>query len=300
MAIITTTQSKSAVVPKKAKRPILWQLVPFLFRHLGRLFPALAAKLAMKIFMTPKRRAAELPYIFEKAHVLSVPYKDGKVWAYMWGFTGDIVVLVHGWESGPQAYGKFIVPLVGAGYRVVAIEGPAHGWSLQRQTNMIDFGNAINAVLTRLEKSSRVKAMVGHSFGGSTLAQMFTRFPTPPTLEKIVMIASPSRIDQIFKNFFNLIQLPEVAQRHFSALLKHIFDLEIESMQVTNWTASIPHIKGLLIHDRQDTIIPFEESENLVTHWPLATLTETEGLGHYRIMKSEYVADNIVRFLSQG
>lgn len=297
MATITTIPPRPVVAPKKAKRPILLQLAPLLFRSLGRLFPALAAKVAMELFMTPKRRPTKLPYIFEKAYVLSVPYKDGKVWAYMWGFTGDIVVLVHGWESGPQAYEKFIDPLVSAGYRVVAIEGPAHGLSLQRQTNMIDFGNAINAVLTRLKKSGHITAMVGHSFGGSTLTQMFTRFPAPSAFEKLVIIGSPSRIDQIFKNYFAMIRLPQEARRHFEDLLRQRYQLEIENMQVNHWLHSIPHVKGLLIHDRDDKVIPFEESVNLANHWPLATLTETEGLGHYRIMKSEYVVETIVRFL---
>lgn len=296
MATITTTQTK-AVASKKAKRPFLLQLVPILFNSLGRIFPVLAANLAMRLFMTPKRRPIELPFIFEKAFVLSVPYKDGKVWAYMWGFTGDIVVLVHGWEGGPQAYEKFIDPLVSAGYRVVAIEGPAHGLSLQRQTNMIDFGNAINAVLTRLKKSGRIKAIVGHSFGGSTLTQMFTRFPSPSALEKLVIIGSPSRIDQIFKNYFSMISLPEEARRHFEGLLMQRYQLEIEDMQVTNWIHSIPHVKGLLIHDRDDKVVPFEESRSLVSHWPLATLRETKGLGHYRIMKSEHVVETIVHFL---
>lgn len=297
MTTSTTTQSRSTVVTKKKQRPLLWQLVPFLFRHLGRLFPALAAKLALKMFMTPKRRPVQLPYIFEKAHVLCVPYKDGKVWAYMWGFTGNIVMLIHGWESGPQAYERFIAPLVSSGHRVVAIEGPAHGASVKRQTNMIDFGNALNAVMTRLEKSGPVTSLVGHSFGGATQIQMFTRFSTPEALEKVVMIASPSRIDQIFKNFFVMVQLPKVAQKQFEDLLRQIFQLEIENMQVTNWIASIPHIQSLLIHDRQDKIIPFEESENLVTYWPMAKLIETEGLGHNRIMKSEHVVESVVNFL---
>ena len=293
----STTQLKPTVAKKKVKQPILLQLVPILFRYPGRLFPALAAKLAMKMFMTPKRRPAVLPYIFEKAHVLRTPYENGKTWAYMWGFTGDIVVLVHGWESGPHAYEKFIDPLVSAGYRVVAIEGPAHGASVQRQTNMIDFGNAIGAVLNRLKKSGRIVAMVGHSFGGATLVQMLTRFPSPPALEKIIMIGSPSKIDEIFKNFFRLIQLPEAAKKHFEDLLKRIFQLEIESMQVTNWVTAIPHMQGLLIHDRGDKVIPFEESESLMAQWPMATLMETEGLGHYKIMKSKQVVDSVVSFL---
>lgn len=297
MTTSITIKSNPTVAPKKKQQSPLFQLVPFLFNYAGRLSPSFAARMAMKLFMTPKRKPIDLPYIFEKAHILSVPYKDGKVWAYMWGFTGDIVVLVHGWESGPHAYEKFINPLVSAGYRVVAIEGPAHGLSLQRQTNMIDYGNAINSVLTRLEKSGHVTAIVGHSFGGSTLAQMFTRFPTPPTLEKIVMIASPSRIDQIFKNFFAMIQLPKEAIKHFEALLMQRYHLEIDGMQVTNWLHSIPQIKGMLIHDRDDNVIQFEEAESLVAHWPLAILKETEGHGHYRIMKSPYVVDSIIDFL---
>lgn len=295
---ITITTSNQKVTSPKTQRVRRMRWIRFIFKYPGALFPSFAAKVALKLFMTPGRKPVSLPYIFEKAHVLSIPYQNGKVRTYMWGYTGSIVLLVHGWESGPHAYEHFIEPLVNAGYRVVAMEGPAHGDSLQRQTNMIDFGNALHAVMTRLERSGGVSAMIGHSFGGATLVQMLTRFPIPSTLEKIILIASPARIDHVFARYFDMIQLSKSAQRHFRVLLKFIFHLEMEKMQLKYWLEGIPHLKALLIHDRQDKVIPFIESETLVAHWPLATLMETADQGHYRIMKSSNVIERIKEFLS--
>lgn len=217
----------------------------------------------------------------------------------MWGHTGKIVLLVHGWESSSKIFESFILPLVNAGYRVVAIDGPAHANSSQKQTNMIDFGDALYKVINRLEKSGGVYAIVGHSFGGSSLINMIYRKSKPQSLKKIVLIAIPSRIDHIFYNFFKYINLSANAIDEFKKLMVTKFNLQIDNLKVKNWVEDMNIQEVLVLHDKFDKIISYQEAESLVSDWKNARLILTEGLGHNRIMTSAEVIENIIDYCDQ-
>ena len=63
-----------------------------------------------------------------KAAVPPKPY-------FAWG-AGPSVLLVHGWEGRGAQLGALVDPLVAAGYRVVALDGPAHGDSPGRLSTL--------------------------------------------------------------------------------------------------------------------------------------------------------------------
>lgn len=282
---------------KKSKIPFQLSVIRFLFKYFGALLPALAAKKAMQLFMTPKRKKeGPLSPIFNQSIIMGTAYKNTRIRSYMWGHTGKIVLLVHGWESSSRIFESFILPLLNAGYRVVAIDGPAHANSSQKQTNMIDFGDALYKVVNRLEKSGGVYAIVGHSFGGSSLVNMIYRKSKPQTLKKIVLIAIPSRIDRIFYNFFKYINLSATAVDEFKKLMGSKFDLNIENLTVSNWLDNLDLKEVLVVHDKNDKIISFREAESLVNSWKNSRLILTEGLGHNRIMKSAAVIRDIIEY----
>ncbi len=230
---------------------------------------------------------------------MGTPYKGTRITSYLWGETGKIVVLVHGWESSSRIYESFVAPLLSAGYRVVAIDGPAHGFSSLRQTNLFDFGDALHAVLENLKKVGEVHALVGHSFGGSSLINMLYRKGKPKFVKKIAIIASPSRLDKIFYYFFNHMRLPKAVTREFEILLRQKFGIEVEDLNVTNWVQKLQIDNILVIHDVQDKVVAPQEAEVLVASGEKFTLLLTEGLGHNRIMKDRDVINHILSYLDE-
>src|ERR1051325_5613961 len=94
------------------------------FAVVGRLGPALAGRLAAKLFARPRRhprpdRERELI-----ARGTRVPLPDG-LHATAWG-AGPTVLLVHGWEGRGAQLGAFVDPLVAAGVSGVAVDAPGH------------------------------------------------------------------------------------------------------------------------------------------------------------------------------
>ncbi len=58
-------------------------------------------------------------------------------------------------------------------------------------------------------------------------------------------------------------------------------------------------LPALIIHDRDDRDIPWQEGEAVARAWPHARFLRTEGLGHRRILRDPDVIDRVVRFLVQ-
>src|SRR5882724_3750081 len=99
-------------------------------RSLSRVAPALAARLAERLFLTPPRppRAArEIALLATaRARPLRVGARHLDVW--LWG-TGPSVLLVHGWGGRGAQLAAFVEPLVARGFSVVTFDAPGHGAS---------------------------------------------------------------------------------------------------------------------------------------------------------------------------
>jgi len=113
-------------------------LIRNLMGGLSAVAPGLVAKAAEQLFVTvvqhkrPRREEAWA----EGATRISIPSQHGELAAWVWADGPKTVLLVHGWAGRGLQLGAFVEPLVGAGYRVVACDGPAHGESPGRRTNI--------------------------------------------------------------------------------------------------------------------------------------------------------------------
>jgi pimeloyl-ACP methyl ester carboxylesterase len=56
-------------------------------------------------------------------------------------------------------------------------------------------------------------------------------------------------------------------------------------------------IPGLLIHDREDAVIPYSEAEALAAAWPAVKFLATTGKGHRDILSAPEVLRTIVEFV---
>ena len=56
--------------------------------------------------------------------------------------------------------------------------------------------------------------------------------------------------------------------------------------------------KALLLHDTNDRVLPVEKSREVAKKWPAATLKEVTGTGHYKILVTKKVVDEILDFLN--
>jgi pimeloyl-ACP methyl ester carboxylesterase len=198
--------------------------------------------------------------------------------------------LIHGWAGRGLQLGAFVDPLVAAGYRVVALDGPAHGASPGRETNPLDFARALLQVGKEL---GPLRAIVGHSFGG---AASVIAMHEGLRVERLVMIASPSDLVAVLRRFSEEIGLPP---RGTESLLQLVANRVGAPADAGNLVNLAPSMKGalLVIHDPEDTEVPFSDAQAMAKAWPGGLLWVAHGLGHQRVLRDPEAVSRVVEFI---
>lgn len=258
---------------------------------LGRIAPGPVAQLCVRLFTTPRRHT---PPVFEQeiattAEHLQIDYAGKKLAALAWG-TGPVVLLVHGWEGRGAQLGRFMPSLVAAGYRVVAVDGPAHGASEGTRTQVVDMAHSLNRVAAVV---GPVHGIIAHSFGGAATLLAIEQGLRPA---RIVLIGVPVALAAVVGRFDAIFQLPPRLLQAFREALGREIGCRLEDANFAR--SPVPEsVAGLLVHDRGDTEVPFEEGKALHDAWPAARFRATEGLGHRRILKDDAVIAEAVAFV---
>src|SRR5262245_26835536 len=112
------------------------------------LLPEFTAALAERLFLTPPRSKGQSAFFdFLDARSSYVEHRGRQLATWRWGpAEAPAVLLVHGWGGHASQMRGFVAPLLAAGFRVVAYDQPAHGYSEGRLTGLPDFADALAAV----------------------------------------------------------------------------------------------------------------------------------------------------------
>jgi pimeloyl-ACP methyl ester carboxylesterase len=266
------------------------QAIRFFFAIVGRLSPALAGRLAADLFARPRRHAR--PHrereLIARGTPMALP--DGLA-ATSWG-AGRTVLLVHGWEGRGAQLGALVDPLVAARYRVVALDGPAHGDSPGRTTTGPDFARAIGVAQAAV---GPLAAIVAHSFGGFTSLLALSR---GVSAERLVVIAAPSSVPEILEEFMRQIGLPRGATGALVRNLERRVGATMESFDVASFAPAV-EVPVLVVHDTGDMEVPYSEGVRL-SELLGARLLTTNGLGHRRVLFAPETVEAMVEFIEEG
>ena len=260
------------------------------FAILGRISPALAGHFAAKLFCRPRHHGRPDRERTLIARGTPVPLPNG-LNATAWG-AGPVVLLVHGWEGRGAQLGAFVDPLVAAGYRVVALDGPAHGDSTGTSVTGPEFAQAIE---TARETIGPFAAVIAHSFGGFISLLAASR---GLAADRLVVIGSPSSVPEVLREFQALIALPPRAMPYMVRALERRGGQRIDSFDVATF---VGHIDApiLIVHDTDDVEVPYENGPRLSELLGGRLLT-TSGHGHRRVLFAPDVVTDVVEFVEAG
>jgi pimeloyl-ACP methyl ester carboxylesterase len=204
------------------------------------------------------------------------------------------VALIHGWEGRATQFAHFAQPLLAAGYRVVGVDGPAHGHGRGTTADPYRFAETLYEVEAQY---GALHGVVGHSIGGGAIAIALAsglRVPRP------VVIASPASLHDVLHRFAHAMHMPPGATQHFvEALRKQVSTRGHSTVDLPALLAQVS-APALVIHARDDREVPFADAERLVAAWRNATLLPVDGVGHRRILRSPAVIDAVVGHLGGG
>ncbi len=281
-------------------KPFGLVMLRIFFRIAGWLMPTLAARLALAIFARPRIRARHKhsDELLESAKTFDIPYGKLMLKAYEWGAGEKTVLMVHGWESRGTALRSFVPGLLEAGYRVVTFDGPAHGDSQGKSTDLIHFAGAVKTVI---EHVGGVRHILTHSFGGSTTVFALSYLAPEIAIDRLVLIAVPARTTRVVKDYLKLIAMPHPGRVRFRDLLQNRYHhLTFSAVDVENALANARVNRVLVVHDHSDTAVPFESAERIFENHPHVDMLVTHGFGHYYLVKQKPVIERVTRFMCHG
>src|SRR3984885_14358872 len=170
------------------------------FRLLSALSPALSARLAARLFITPRTRrvSAQDAGFLATAASRRLPTAHGAVQIYEWPGAGPAVLVLHGWISYAGQLACIIEGLRTHGLRVVAFDAPAHGRSGGRQADLYSFRDALAAVSGACAPAG---AILAHSFGAITAASWLAEDAAAERLRAAVLGGRRRDIGYLFESF---------------------------------------------------------------------------------------------------
>ena len=281
----TSVRSPGLPLPARLARPA--------FAALSALAPSLAAPIAERVFLTPPRHRAPQHESAALAAARRTIVRDGDsaVTTWTWGH-GPVVLLVHGWGGRGAQLASFVGPLVAHGYSVVTFDAPGHGVSPERRSSIVAFVSAIQAVARTL---GPVRGVVAHSIG--TVAAGRALYDGLGA-DAAVFIAPPADLVLQAHTILETLGFGRRARELMQERVERRLGVPWSALDVRGYAAEM-RTALLVVHDRDDAEIPWQDGAILARGWPGAVLTTTGGLGHRRILRDPCVVRGVTAFVAE-
>jgi pimeloyl-ACP methyl ester carboxylesterase len=254
----------------------------------------LAANFVLKIFQSPLNHdMPEREKMMYKSAVkerLKIPAIDKEIQVYKYGYSKKKVLILHGWAGRGTQLFTISDKLLENRYMVISIDGPAHGFSEGKRTNLTEFAETVKVMQ---DTYGPFEAAIGHSFGGMVLLKSTADFLK---INKLVVIGTANDVRNIIHDLASKLKLKPAVAEYVLKKLQKQFKTNLETVTSAASAAKIS-IPTLVIHDTGDKEVPVSCAHKIRQSLSKGTLLITHGLGHQRILKDHTVQNHIIEFL---
>lgn len=278
----------------RAPPPDMGAAVPSVVKGAAdRAVASMSEEAIWEAFMTPVSvRESQVERAFLATARLGVRnFRGLELATYAWGGGPRAVFLVHGWGGRAAQLSAFVVPLIERGYRVVTMDAPGHGRSAGRQTSIFQFAEAL---VEAHREEGGFEAIIAHSMG-ATSATMAMGRGLP--VRRAILVAPFCRLWDVLCRFASRVKLNAGQRERLIARLEGAFGQGMWDESSLVQVARQLTVPALVVHDRGDVEIPYQDSVATAAAWRGSALLTTEGLGHRLILRDPEVVRQIVAFV---
>lgn len=268
-----------------------------LVRIASTLFPNMMVNKAYEQFANPqvrKLREHELE-VLDTAQKSIFPFQGFDIQLYEWRQEKpkDLVLLIHGWEGQAGNFSDLIERFVAANYDVVAFDAPSHGFSSKGETSLFAFSELV-AVLIR---KFGAKKLVSHSFGGvATTYSLSANLDIE--IDKYALLTTPDKFSERIEFIQESVGITEKVKNRLVKRIEDETQKDVNLLNVSEFVKVINVKSAMIIHDKNDGVLPIERSRNVHNNWgSVSQFVEVEGTGHFRILRTDYVLDKVLDYL---
>ncbi|WP_354681160.1 alpha/beta fold hydrolase [Cupriavidus plantarum] len=267
------------------------------------LHPARAARELERLWFSPPRAPVAAPgqRLLDAARadwaLVTGQGASRRVRVYRWGQEGPVVLLAHGWGGNAAQWHTLVPRLLDAGLRVAAFDALSHGASDAgahgvERSSIVELSRSLLAAAWHV---GPVHAVVSHSAGGPATA-LAIREGLP--VRRAALVCPPADMGRACAAL--------AWQLGFSPAVFARMARDSAKWLGMPWSAlNVPDIgrkrdvpPTLIVHDRDDREVPWEDGAAIAGAWPGARLATTDGLGHRRILQDAAVAKTIAAFVA--
>ena len=233
---------------------------------------------------------------------IEIPFGNDRLRGYCWG-TGKTILLIHGWGSRASHLALLGNTLAKSGFRVVAIDAPAHssinGHVKKEKSNMFEFSQAISAAVAAI---GPVYAIVGHSLGA--IASVFVtagymrmaEYKVP--VDKLVLMGMPASLESVIAHYGRENGLDPLQVSDLISGLETGFDFKVADYRVDLAFKNV-NSDILLIHGTEDHAISIDEAHSIKNTFPQVKLLTLENVDHYNILINRRMMTEVKGFLKE-
>jgi len=267
------------------------------FRWLSVLSPALAARLALRLFTTPRSRSISTvdAGFLASAATRRLPTSHGEVQMYEWPGDGPAVLVLHGWISHAGQLRPTIEGLRSHHLRVTAFDAPAHGRSGGRQAHLASFRAALAAVSSACGPAA---AVLAHSFGAISTASWLAEDGAAAGLRAAVLVGLPRDVGYLFDSFNDAMGLRADVIERLRALFQARYGGYPEQYAAPLLARRI-HIPVLLVHGGVDEYIPPAHAHEVALQLRDGRIEVIAGLNHSAPLRDPDTIELMAHFISE-
>jgi len=273
-------------------------LKTFLFTLIGTYFNAIsyisktyAANKAIQLFSTPRKGkiTEDQEDFLGTAFQEELKFENYPIMTYRWLGKKDTILLVHGWESNTARWKNLVLTLKQKNYNIVALDAPAHGYSGSKIFNALLYSEFIY----KASKHFQPKIIIGHSVGGMATVFCMHKYQLE-YVQKLILIGAPSEFTGVLKRYTDMLGYNQRIIKQINAVVIERFGAEPSTFSTAKFLETLT-LKGLIIHDEDDMVIPYKDALQIKSSFKDSTLITTKGLGHS--LNNELVASYIYDFI---
>ncbi|WP_298781634.1 alpha/beta hydrolase [uncultured Polaribacter sp.] len=275
--------------------------IPKFVKYIAKILRFFSNKLAIlytaKLFVTPfnystPNREKAMDESSQKK-TLFVPSINKNIHILSYGFSDKKVLLAHGWAGRRTQLFMIANKLLEKGFMVISFDGPSHGKSPGKETNLIEYIETIKEIN---KEFGSFEAAVGHSFGSMAIMNAQAK---KKIFNCIVTVGSGDKVSDILINFSKSLGLDV----EFGKKLINHFEKKWKIKLVnynTNVAAKKIKIPALIVHDAIDGDVNVSCAINIRQNLKHGKLYITNGLGHTKILRDQKTSNKIVDFIIEN
>ncbi|WP_293788963.1 alpha/beta hydrolase [uncultured Pedobacter sp.] len=213
---------------------------------------------------------------------------------FSWGNGKRKVLLTHGWASKALDFYELIIELQKIDdLEIIAFDAPGNGSSVSEFSNLMLYADSVKSIALNYAMPD---VLVGHSLGGMANVIAVQELSILPHL--LVSIAPLIKLRENFAQSLDSVNIGTKDQDIFFSNFAKEFPVPAEHFNLAELYQLGPDLDHFLAYDPDDHISPYPFLKEFLAKNPAINAKSFEEVGHYKILKSADVIEDIVERIS--